>query len=421
MTPREYLFSLIRYGVKLGLDNIEHLVESCGNPHLACPVVHVAGTNGKGSVLAVLDSILRCSGLSTGRFTSPHLLDVSERFLVKGRLPDDACLDSIIDSIRDVSEKMEPSPTFFEFCTAIAFCRFAQAGVDMALIEVGMGGRFDATNVVSPQVCAISTIGLEHTKFLGDTLEKIAFEKAGIIKPGVPLVVGETNPGPRDVIMARARELDCPVLCLGEDFNYRLEGTPFSQQFSYESGGMIFGPVPLSLAGRFQGQNAAVAVAVAEVVGKDNALIDGDSIVAGLGNAKWPCRFEKVLDDPPVIMDAAHNPNGISKLVGECGDCVAIFAVSSDKDATEMLEELSRVADPLILSRFEGSRAMPVDALRAVSSAVHIESESLEDAIAQGLKLASETRPLLITGSVYTCGEARAILSNSYGATPLAF
>ncbi|NIA15507.1 MAG: bifunctional folylpolyglutamate synthase/dihydrofolate synthase [Nitrospiraceae bacterium] len=422
MTHLDYLFDLERHGVKLGLDNIRRLLDAAGQPQDRYATVHVAGTNGKGSVVAMLDAIARAAGYTVGRFTSPHLIDVSERFVVGGLpITHDALLDQIAH-FRAIAETMNPPPTFFEMNTAIALRWFEQVGVDLAIVEVGMGGRFDSTNVLTPVAAAVTNIGIEHVGFLGDTLAKIAFEKAGIIKPGVPVAIGNNEPEAREVLLARAAELDSPAYMLGRDFQSALEGATFDHQFRYESPGLTIGPCPLALAGAPQGENAAVAVALAERLGGRFPRLDEPAIVAGLGAARWPCRLERVLEDPPVIIDVAHNPAGARTLVRELPPCVVVLAVSSDKDAAGMVAAMDPLIHTLILTQFEGSRALPLDRLRDAAGGRPCQCVgTLPEAIEQGLALANDAQPLLITGSVFAAGEARRYLIDAHEAPPLAF
>ncbi len=422
MNAREYLARLEFHGVKLGLENIRHLLACAGNPQTRYPCVHIAGTNGKGSALAMVDAMCRAAGMRTGRYTSPHIIDVRERFLIDARPVEDAALDAALAHFQRITERMTPPPTYFELATAVAFHLFQQNEVDLALIEVGLGGRFDATNVITPVAAAITNIDREHTQYLGDTLEKIAFEKAGILKESVPAVIGETQPGPRGVILARARELGCPVRLMERDFRFETQGPSDSPSFVYRSDGMTLGPVTLGLPGAFQRFNAALAVALAECLAPTFPQLDSRAMLAGLRSARWPCRLERVLDSPPVIIDIAHNPAGIRQLVRQVPQCAAILAVSSDKNAAEMLRYLAAVAEPLILTQFTGHRALPVEQLcAAAGNAAHQRVDCLDEALRVGLRAATADRPLLITGSVYTAGQARALLVAEYNARPLEF
>jgi dihydrofolate synthase/folylpolyglutamate synthase len=422
-TPlRQYLFDLTLHGIKLGLDNIQALLRAAGNPQGAYPTVHVGGTNGKGSVVAMLAAILESAGYRVGRFTSPHLIDVSERFLVNGApIPEDALEDNIRFFQRAAGD-MPQCPTFFEMNTAIAFRYFAQARVDVALIEVGMGGRFDSTNVITPLVSAITNIDLEHTAFLGDTIEAIAGEKAGIIKAGVPVITTETRPEALKVFAQQAERKDAPLRRVGRDFHFEVAGTPWQQRFSYTGEGLNLEDVPLSLAGRYQGANAAAAATLAEELMVRFDALTPAHVASGLAEARWPCRVERVLDTPPVYIDVAHNVAGAEKLAALFERCVVIFAASSDKDVGGMLAALRPIADRLLLTAFAGKRATPVETL-----AKHVppgEGEivaDLAEAIRQGLEQAVPECPLLITGSIYTAGEARQVLMDRFGGKPLRF
>lgn len=423
MTPLEYLFGLELHGIKLGLDNIRHLLEKSGNPQNRFPTIHVAGSNGKGSVVAILDAIFQAAGYRTGRFTSPHLIDLRERFLAGGELISPGALDEHIEYYRDIADGLESPPTFFELNTAIAFRHFEQCRVDVALIEVGLGGRFDSTNVIDPVATAVTNIALEHTAYLGDTLEAIAFEKAGIIKPHRPVAIGERAAAPLSVIRERARILEAPALVLGEDFTYSLKGDPWNQSMSYHGPGLNLDDAPLALNGKVQGKNAAVALALAELCVKDFPRMTQAAAIQGLANAAWPCRLERVLEDPAVIIDVAHNRAGMIELAASLpGPCVVVLAVASDKEAAGMIEAIQGLADPLILTEFSGTRSLSVDALcRAAKNVSHEPAANLSDAIDLGLERASASRPLLITGSLFAAGEARDLLIRKHNAPPLQF
>lgn len=424
MTPVEYLYSLELHGIKLGLDNIRRLMEAAGNPERRYTTVHIGGTNGKGSVTALLDAMLRAAGYRTGRFTSPHLISVRERFLVDRAMIDPDSLDEHIEIFRELAEKSGIVPTFFELCTAIAFRHFAQQKVDVGIIEVGMGGRFDSTNIIQPEVCVITNISLEHTKYLGDTLEKIAFEKAGIIKAGAPLILGETREGPANVIRDRAHELGAPVRLMGRDFRISLEGRPRAQRFSFGGGRLHLDRVRLGLPGPYQGFNAGLATAAALELRSICPGLTDLAIEKGLATAKWPCRLERVLNDPEVIIDVAHNAAGAQELARALeGPCIVVLAVSSDKDAVAIVSALAARARTLILSQFDGPRALPAADLAAHAHAlVHERIDALPAAIARGIELARAAGlPLVITGSLFTAGQARKLLIDDYNAPPIEF
>ncbi len=423
MTPRDYLASLEFHGIKLGLDNIRHLMDAAGNPQRRYPTIHVAGTNGKGSVVAFTSAILRAGGarLRVGRFTSPHLLDVTERFLVNSNPISNAALDEHIEFFRAVASTMRYPPTYFELCTAIALRHFYNEHVDVAVIEVGMGGRFDSTNVIEPEVCAITNIAFDHMKYLGNTLEAIAFEKAGIIKTNVPVVVGEKAVGPFNVIEERAREMNAPLILFDRDFTYSAHGVALAPAISYSGPRMQIINAPIGLAGMHQIENAAMSLAIIESLAERFPATE-QAMVRGLSETRWPCRLERVLDAPPVYIDVAHNPAGVARLVEALPRCVVVFAASSDKDVTEMLRALAPIANRMILTQFEGPRALSAAQLSSAAGDVKHESlPSLEGAIRRGIDIASRDVPLLITGSIFTAGQARRILVDDYGAAPVRF
>lgn len=437
MTPRGYLASLEFHGIKLGLDNIRHLMDAAGNPQRKYPTIHVAGTNGKGSVVAFAASILQSAGHRVGRFTSPHLLDVSERFLIYGEPIAGPDLDRHIGFFREASRSLANPPTYFEVCTAIALRHFAACKVDVAVIEVGMGGRFDSTNIVEPEVCAITNIALDHQKYLGDTIEAIAFEKAGIIKNGVPVVVGERTPAPLDVIESVAHEGKAPLLLKGRDFAYtsnvpaRLDARKVSTHsagnsglhpsMSYRGRRFNLSDAQLGLAGLHQVENAAIAVALIETL-HQRLPVAQDAVIRGLQDARWPCRLERVLDNPRVYIDVAHNPAGVRRLVESMPPCVVVFAASSDKDAGEMLHAMSPITRELILTRYDGPRAASLEQLSEAAGEIpHATCECLADAIVVGMRIAANDSPLLVVGSIFAAGQARQILMRDYNAPPPRF
>lgn len=285
-----------------------------------------------------------------------------------------------------------------------------------------MGGRFDSTNVVSPLAAAITNIDLEHTAFLGDTIGEIAFEKAGIIKPGVPVITTETRPDALTVFEKRAAELDAPLLRCGHEFDFQFEGTRWKPRFSYTSAGMALANVPLALAGAYQGANAALAVALAESIAPHFPALTRAHIESGLAEVNWPCRAEQVLDDPPVFIDVAHNVAGAQRVAELFDECVVVFSPASDKDARGMIAALQPKARHLILSQFDGKRATPIAELRGQAGPGPVEvCVPLAKAVRRGLDCAGPDCPLLITGSIYTAGEARAYLIAEHGGKPLRF
>lgn len=419
----DYLYSLTLHGIKLGLSNIRALLEAAGNPQDAYPCIHVAGTNGKGSTLAMLGAMLQAAGYRVGRFTSPHLVRLNERFQINGVMIKDGALDDEIERFRAISEQRDYPPTFFELNTAIAFHWFARERVDVALIETGMGGRLDSTNVITPVACAVTNIDLEHTQYLGETVEEIAYEKAGIIKKDVPVVIGETRSSPRSVLLSRARHEGAPASMLERDFTFSLSGPPLDQRISYESATMAIEDAPLALNGAFQGANAAIAIAVAEACAPRFPRLDRAAILSGLAQAKWPCRMECVFRSPPVYIDVAHNPAGAKRLAETFPRCTVLLAVSADKDAAAMLEHLGPIARHFVVTAYDGARALAPAALADLARpyAPVQTAASVAEALRMALPLARADAPLLITGSIYLAGEARRLLIEQHGAPPLGF
>jgi len=406
-SPRARLDDLILHGIKLGLDNIRALLAAAGNPERAYPCLHVAGTNGKGSVLAFLDAMLLSAGYRTGRFTSPHLIHLNERFMISGVPLDDDTLDRTLDTLLDAADAAGIQPTYFELCTAAAFLAFREAEVDCALIEVGMGGRYDSTNVIDPLASAVVSIGLDHTQYLGSTLAAIASEKAGIIKPGRPVIVGPLDPEALAPVLQAAAQAGAPALIPGRDYTIQIGGDPWHPTVSVQAEGFDLPETPLALAGPHQPANAAVAAMLAHTLRDAYPRLTLEHIRNGLTQAVWPCRLERVCSDPPVFIDAAHNPDGMRHYPALFPSAVVVAAFSDDKDAEGMLEELAKFACPLILSEYTGKRCASAAGL-ATTAPEAIVLPELANALPHAMALASARHPVLITGSIYLAGEARA-------------
>ncbi len=353
------LFARTTQGIKPGLDVVSALLQTLGNPHHQLAVVHVAGTNGKGSVCAMLESVLRASGFKTGLYTSPHLVDFSERFLVNGRQIPEEKLNDYIGRMEEKANAVEQSTglrgaTFFEISTAIAFQYFADEAVDVAIIETGMGGRWDATNVVIPLVSVITHIDIDHTHFLGDTLEEIAAEKAGIIKPGRPVVSAPQS----DVVMGILGNVD--------EASSLVSVTKVAppQKLKIETHSYSLPPIHLPLLGECQRENCAVAVATLEVLA--DMLGFEPEFKKGLESVEWRARFQILATDPLVILDGAHNPAAARALVKTLKENYPknqvgfILGFLDDKDTMGFLREIK----PMV------SRAwtIPIDAPRGTTA-----------------------------------------------------
>jgi dihydrofolate synthase/folylpolyglutamate synthase len=418
---RDYLGHLQHFGIKLGLENITILLQALGEPHLAFPAVHVAGTNGKGSVSAMLDLILHLHGLRTGLYTSPHLVSVEERVRVNGEriTPDAFC--ALIERIRETIEGLMSAgrlvyhPTFFEVLTALAFLHFAEQKVDIAVLEVGMGGRFDATNVVRPLVSVITTIAKDHEKHLGSTLRQIAFEKAGIVKPGVPVVCGVPKGVALREIRRVARERQAHFTgVFGPGTAFEIRRTAKGFRFRYESGAdeYVFAP---GLAGCYQGANAAVAIRTAEVLGSAWKPLSKSKILRGIREARWEGRLETVSRRPLVILDGAHNEEGVASLAAHIQDVIRkpvtlVFAVMKDKNIRAMARRLFPKARTVILTQVPDKRsALPAEILEAAREFEDRIRQEPDVAKAVGLALEESAgrTPVVVAGSLFLVGEVK--------------
>lgn len=416
MTPRERLFALEQFGIKLGLDHITCLVDALGHPERAYPVVHIAGTNGKGSVAAMVERGLRAAGYRTGRYTSPHLSAIEERIAVDGQpLPaaefDDLAAAALALVDRLIGEqRLSLLPTFFEVTTAMAFEAFRRAGVTAAVIEVGLGGRFDATNVVAPLVTAITSIAFDHERHLGHTLAAIAAEKAGIIKRGVPVIVGALPPDAHAVVVEAARTADAPLTVARP----AAEGTA----------------IALALHGRHQHQNAAVAVETLRACGRAGLGVARPHLEAALTEVRWPARLEWLRLAPPhqgdVLLDAAHNPAGAAALadylVHGVGPLPMVCSIMRDKDVTALIRALAPGAAAFVATTAATPRALPGHDLAAqiaaaLPSVPVTVAATPEEAVARALASAPRAAA---AGSIYMVGPLRAALI-ARGAAPVRY
>ena len=420
MTAVERLFSLEQFGIKLGLDNIRAILAALGNPERAYRSIHIGGTNGKGSVAAMVERGLRAAGLKTGRYTSPHLDRIEERVAIDG-VPVSAELFesvtahvfSVIDeslSRRSLGEGgLTVMPTFFEVSTAVAFEIFKQAAIDVAVVEVGLGGRFDATNVLTPTIAAITSIAFDHERHLGNTLSQIAFEKAGIAKHGVPLVIGRLPREAEARITKVAKEVEAPIV--------DAHATTTDRKYP---------PLTLSLPGRHQLENAAVAVAIMERWSTMVSHVTTEAIVTGLTAAEWPARLEwlRVPPEGELLIDAAHNPAGAAALASYLKDTGSrklpiVFAAMKDKDLPNMIAPLREVASAFFATTIRHSRARTADQLadeirRMVQVPVHADP-SPDEAVKRAL---ATSKRAVACGSIYMIGPLRARLIAA-GATKL--
>jgi len=410
-----WLYGRETMGIKFGLGNTMRLLAKLGDPHRRFRSVHVAGSNGKGSVSAMTASVLQEAGYVTGLYTSPHLVDFRERMRVDGRCIPEAVLLRLIEEVREIAESAtapEERLTFFELTTGMAFAYFADAGVEEAVVEVGMGGRLDATNVISPDCCAITRIGLEHTKYLGSTLEAIAGEKAGIIKPGVPVVAIDQEDKVIDVLRRTSHERGAPLKVVGRDVGYEvLSSTLDGTEVHIEELGAT---VRVPLLGRYQGANCAVACGVIAELMRRGIYVPDEAIVSGLAKVRWPGRMEIVSRSPTIMFDVTHTPDGAREVASEVrrlvgGGLVLVMGVLDDKDLGGIAAHFGPLARTAVAAAPDTPRAFPpgtvAEALRPYCPSVE-EMPSVARALDRAMELASPDDAILVTGSLYTVGEA---------------
>jgi dihydrofolate synthase/folylpolyglutamate synthase len=460
-----YLYDLQKYGIKFGLENITRLMSALRDPHSAFPSVHVAGTNGKGSASAIIASILQAAGFRTGLFTSPHLVSFTERIRINGREISENDVIALAGEVRDIASGLEDfSPTFFEVVTAMAMLYFRRNMTDIAVIEVGMGGRLDATNIVTPEVSVITGISYDHREFLGSSLADIAREKAGILKKTIPVAVSGQEPEVLDVLENIAREQEARLFLYGRDFSSELKKSDISGiRFDYHgSDGFAIQDLALPLPGEHQMQNASVAVKAIELLSKKlispsspsppPPIKGGDMfspsplagegkgeggnkslnalwlefIREGIGNVRWPGRLEFINDKPPVVIDGAHNPGAATVLartlkkvfLKNYKKIIIILGIMDDKDIKGIMEPLLPVASEIILTAPAYSRSASPEKLAGIAKSLGFSNlricPAVKNAIDTAMRAAEDSsltgdQPSLIvvSGSFYTIGEAK--------------
>jgi dihydrofolate synthase / folylpolyglutamate synthase len=403
-----WLYSLQRFGIKLGLGNIRRLLdELCSgvcvkrpSPGASAPaskIIHIAGTNGKGSVCAMIDSICRAQGYRTGLFTSPHLVTFRERIRVNGDMISEDAVAKGLTTIRNLVANWDPHPTFFEVVTALALKHFSDTRSEIVILETGLGGRLDATNAVQSDVSVITPIDFDHEEWLGQTISEIAAEKAGIIKPGIPVVSASQQPDAEKVVRVRAAECGAAL------------------QFVTES----YDKSPVALAGSYQKQNAALASAALRAAKID---VDDSAISRGLSSIEWPARFQRW--DKRIIIDGAHNPAAARALAETWREtfgtkrATLVLAVLSDKDLRRICEALAPISEFVLLPKIRSERATDPDALaQIISTIAQTLPCSTTGSILEALEIAhAKPNPILITGSLHFAGEALAHLRGEPGA-----
>ncbi len=409
----DYLYGLEKFGMSFGLENITWLLGLIGNPQESLKAVHIAGTNGKGSVASMLSQVLQTAGYVTGTYTSPHLVSFTERIAVNGTCIAEEEVAELTEFIKERVDRQDCARrfTFFDFTTALAFEYFRRKEVAVAVVEAGLGGRLDSTNVLRPLVSVITNIAFDHQEYLGNSLREIAKEKAGIVKEHVPVVAGAKGEA-LEVIKAAAA--NTALYALDENFQYKKRG---EQLMWYRGIRMTYDELSVGLRGDHQLFNAAVALCTLELLGPAGFPVREYAVRKGLASVQWPARLELVRKPgkPLILIDGAHNPDGAAALVAYLKNHflnrkkVLVFGVMKDKDFKEMLEELLPVVQHTILTRPEINRAaLPADVARHAPGALI--SPTVADALERAFTMAEEHDLVIVTGSFYTVGEAKKLL-----------
>jgi dihydrofolate synthase/folylpolyglutamate synthase len=425
----EYLNSFVNYeqipgisyaGPGYSLRHVEELLNRMGNPHFAARTIHIAGTKGKGSVAAMIAQVLSDSGYETGLYISPHLHTLRERVSIDGAVISETEFAAAMAEVKPFIESMKQDAafrqlTYFEALTVLAFAYFKKKRVDVQVLEVGLGGRLDATNVARPVVCIITPISMDHTQILGNSLEEIAREKAGIIKPGCWVVLSPQPAEAASVINDICREKDAKVVQVGKDITWQKTGGDLYHQSLAIEGRTSRYQVSIPLLADFQLENAAVAVAALEVLASSGFAISAVNIAQGLARVKWPGRFHILRENPIVLVDGAHNVASMKGLVNNIKEYFAhkriflVFGTSCDKDIPGIVNELVPLSRDVILTQAPHSRAAPLSTLAAEFSKRGIEPETraaVRGAISWALSLAGRKDIICVTGSLFVVAEA---------------
>ena len=400
------------------LRRVEELLARLGNPHLKAGSVHIAGTNGKGSIAAMVASALTASGYTTGLYTSPHLHTLRERIRVNGNLISEEEYVALVERLKPEIEAVNQKATYgelttFELVTALGFAHFNLKGVDFQVLEVGMGGRFDATNVIHPEVCLLSSISFDHTEVLGNSLAEIAAEKAGIIKPGSVVVVSPQPDEVAQVVEKTCQNRQARLVRVGSDVTWHSLSSDLERQLFQVEGRLGSYKLSIPLLGDYQLANAATAVAALEVLAEKGFNISRDSITEGLARVSWPGRFQILSHHPIIVVDGAHNPDSAHRLKEtleqyfDPGQAVLVTGASSDKDVAGVASELAPLFDKVIVTRSCHPRAMAPALLKAEFARYGVEAQ-VADAVPEALALAlAEDGDLIcVAGSLFIVGEA---------------
>ena len=425
----EYLDSFVNYenipgisyaSADYSLRHMEELLHQIGDPHLAGKTVHIAGTKGKGSVAAMIAQVLTTSGYKTGLFTSPHFHSLRERIRVDGSLISEEEFAALMMELKPYFEAINHDPvyrqlTYFEALTALAFAHFKKIGTDFQVLEVGLGGRLDATNVTKPEVCIITPISLDHTQILGDSLEKIAFEKAGIIKPGSLVVLSLQPEEATSVISDVCHKQRAKVIQVGRDITWRRISGDFYHQSLVVEGKMGDYYLTIPLLGDYQLENTATAVAALEVLASLGFNIAAEDIAQGLAQVEWLGRFQILNYQPMVLVDGAHNVASTNRLVEsikahfDYNKILLVFGTSCDKDISGMVQELVPLSPQVIVTHFSHPRAASPSTVAAefIKRGIEVKiADTVAQALSQALSLAGAPDLICVTGSLFVVAEA---------------
>ena len=416
-----FLQDLCKFGINLGLDRIKKLLAFLDNPQEKIKTIHVAGTNGKGSTSAILTRILRAAGFKVGGYTSPHLHSYTERIRINNEdIPPEKfaiLMAEIKEHLFQVKENTGEAPTEFEVLTALAFKYFSQENVDIAIIEVGMGGRLDSTNVIVPEVAVITPIGKDHLNFLGTTILEIAKEKAGIIKEGVPVVIAKQEPAIQQVLEQEALKLGAPIINSGEAVYQQLDYSREGQRFALQTTQNHYPELTLSLLGDHQLENATTAIICIEKLMDLGWEIPKEAILKGIAKAYWPGRMEYLKSTPPILLDGAHNPQGARALARAIPKyftykrVIMVLAILDDKDKREILGSLAPLGDIIVVTKVpDNPRNQDWQNITEIPEIKNKEIFFVEEptkAIDLALQMSNEDDLVVITGSLYLLGVSR--------------
>lgn len=418
-----YLENLGKFGIQLGMERIEGLLRELGNPEQKIKTIHVTGTNGKGSVTSMITNILLAANLKVGKFTSPHLVRYNERICLNGEEISDEAFATTITAVKVAADSIVKKgvcdqPTQFEILTAAAFLYFCLEKVDYAVIEVGMGGLWDSTNVITPVVSVITNVSLDHTDRCGDSVERIAMQKAGIIKEKVPLVTAAEGDNALGPIVTMAMFKEAPVYLYGKAFyGTEVESSMDGQKFTLHAGDFYASDYEIKLPGEHQIKNTSVAIVAAKLVSKQDDRINELALHLGVANTLWPGRLERVSQKPDLILDGAHNPDGAKALRSALDKYYPgqklhfVFGMMGDKDMSGVIKTLIHNDDVVYTVRADGgSRAAEAEALAELVGANAIPMNSLAEAYHKAADQAGKGGIICVCGSLYLVGEFKKVL-----------